>query len=216
MGQNPQDSLGQDPDSHSFELAKSFHSQFAENQNHHQTIFLQLLTLLLTIFAGNGYLYSKLIDDKSFNFIVETIYFFLLISSAILTLGMALVLNMGYNFRRDQLATCLIRKRAKAMTNCIDTTYFLASFNPSKHTGLISWVPGFQFIFFLFLFLLKPFLITGVVFGSMTQPCSCTFTVLMSISLFISILSITLDMFLFCFFKHKWTKFAHDNSIRID
>lgn len=36
------------------------HRQFAENQNSHQNVFVQLVAALIGIFAGLGYVYSHL------------------------------------------------------------------------------------------------------------------------------------------------------------
>jgi hypothetical protein len=40
-------------------LVRGFHEQFAQNQNHHQALFLQALTVLLTVLIGFGYIYVR-------------------------------------------------------------------------------------------------------------------------------------------------------------
>jgi hypothetical protein len=37
------------------ELVKSFHQQFAENQNNHQSTFIQLLSIIITVIVGFGF-----------------------------------------------------------------------------------------------------------------------------------------------------------------
>jgi len=39
-------------------ILENLHSQFAENQNHHQGLFIQFLIALLALFAGFGYVYT--------------------------------------------------------------------------------------------------------------------------------------------------------------
>lgn len=40
-------------------IVKGFHEQFAQNQNHHQNLFLQALTVLLTALIGFGFVYIR-------------------------------------------------------------------------------------------------------------------------------------------------------------
>lgn len=40
-------------------LLDTLHSQFAENQNHHQGIFIQFLIALFAIFGVFGYIYVQ-------------------------------------------------------------------------------------------------------------------------------------------------------------
>lgn len=41
------------------DIVKSFHEQFAQNQNHHQALFVQALAILVTVLVGFGYLYVR-------------------------------------------------------------------------------------------------------------------------------------------------------------
>ena len=44
-------------------ILENLHSQFAENQNHHQGLFIQFLIALLALFAGFGYVYTHTNPD---------------------------------------------------------------------------------------------------------------------------------------------------------
>jgi hypothetical protein len=41
------------------DIARSFHEQFAQNQNHHQVLFVQVLAVLVTVLVGFGYVYIR-------------------------------------------------------------------------------------------------------------------------------------------------------------
>jgi hypothetical protein len=41
------------------DIAKSFHEQFAQNQNHHQVLYVQVLAVLVTVLVGFGYVYIR-------------------------------------------------------------------------------------------------------------------------------------------------------------
>jgi hypothetical protein len=193
-----------------YKLASSFHTQFAQNQNHHQMAFLQIISLLLTVFIGYGYLYEKIIGGEDITLVVELIYLFLMISCSMLTLGMALVLNMGYCFRRDQLATCLIRRRTEAMTDNDANTLFSNTFDPINKRGLIAWLPGFQSIFFVFLFILKLFLLIGVIFGTKTRVyVSNESNFIITSSVAISCMSIVFDVGMFNWYRCKWIDYSN-------
>ena len=61
------------------ELITSFHTQSTQNQNHHQLLFLQVLTVLLTVLIGFGYLYIRVdVNEAGVKVTSETIYGLLL------------------------------------------------------------------------------------------------------------------------------------------
>ncbi len=151
------------------ELIKSFHEQFAQNQNHQQKLFLQVLTVLLTVLIGFGYLYIR-VGVKQSNIIVtaETIYSFLALSMFLLSLAVALILNMSLSFRRDQLVACNIRVKVGVMNiDDINTeNFFPSKFNPVGKDNFFTWMPEFHQIFFYSLFVVKILLIVSLVFNS--------------------------------------------------
>lgn len=104
------------------ELLSSFHQQFSENQNHLQTIFIQFLSAVLVILGGYGYVYTHTTGDADFynlsyfpNTTTMKSYALLhligsfLVAQIILGLLITLILNIGYGFRRDQMAIYNIR-----------------------------------------------------------------------------------------------------------
>jgi len=100
-----------------FELMKSFHEQFAQNQNHHQNLFIQVVSILLTVIIGFGYtLFNFKATGESNNNSTIGLFEFtcaFAISEIILSLGIALVSNMALGYRRDQLMNTRIREAAK-------------------------------------------------------------------------------------------------------
>jgi hypothetical protein len=146
-----------------FELLKTFHEQFAQNQNHHQNLFIQVVSILLTVIIGFGYTlfnFKSTGDNPSFSDIglFEFTGAFI-VSEIILTLGIALVSNMALGFRRDQFINAKIREYMK-VTESNDQgslNIFPESYNPLKNyynkfivnnkaLGL-DWMPNFHFIF---------------------------------------------------------------------
>src|SRR3990172_6735589 len=93
-----------------FEIVKSFHEQFAQNQNHHQKLFLQVLAVLLTVIVGYEYIYIRIgTKSQELNITIQTLYAFLSLSFYLLSLAIALICNMALGYRRDQLVACNIR-----------------------------------------------------------------------------------------------------------
>ncbi|HZY38622.1 MAG TPA: hypothetical protein VFE53_18310 [Mucilaginibacter sp.] len=106
------------------ELLASFHQQFSENQNHLQTIFIQFLSAVLVILAGYGYVYTNTSSNADFfdvtffaktntleSYAVLHLIGSFLIAQIILGLLITLILNIGYGFRRDQMAIYNIRQK---------------------------------------------------------------------------------------------------------
>jgi hypothetical protein len=115
-------------------IIKSFHEQFAQNQNHHQKLFLQVLAVLLTVLVGFGYLYIRAdIRSAEVKITIETIYVFMLFSLCLLSLSIALVSNMALGFRRDQLVACNIRVKTGTMTVDSNDGYFLGTLCATRH-----------------------------------------------------------------------------------
>ena len=155
-----------------YELMKSFHEQFAQNQNHHQNLFIQIVSILLTVIIGFGYtMYNfKTSGGENGIGILEFTSAFI-ISEIILVLGVSLVSNMALGFRRDQLMNTRIREFAKITedTSNDDAKIFSTSYNPMKNyfvktNGLtkkihLDWMPNFHIIFSITLVLVQFILI---------------------------------------------------------
>jgi hypothetical protein len=156
------------------ELVKSFHQQFAENQNNHQSAFIQLLSIILTVIVGfslallnfGGSSINKDFHLKLFEF---TIAF--CIAEGILTLGFCLVVSYAYGFRRDQFVNATIREKAGITEESTEPFWqiFPTNYNPKtsflkKNAGIkgikkwfliIWWMPDFHTIFAVAFILLQ-------------------------------------------------------------
>jgi hypothetical protein len=163
------------------QLMISFHDQFAENQNHHQQSFIQVLSVLLTVIIGYGYVLSNGGDfDQEYkvdSFLLQTAF---VIASIINCFGILVILNNAHAFRRDQFVVSKIRETAGLISddpNQNSNFIFPSNFNPSKsylekkkrwekykskrwfyqydvnkrYHFAVSWMPNFYNILFLVL-----------------------------------------------------------------
>ena len=138
------------------ELVKSFHQQFAVNQNNHQTAFIQLISIILTVIVGFGYAYFKY-DNDSVDFSIINFTVIFSIAEGILTIGLVLVLSYAFGFRRDQLVNAKIREKAGITEDKVNDErwkIFPVSYNPrigffnkNKKYRFITWMPDFHIIF---------------------------------------------------------------------
>ncbi|RBP52904.1 hypothetical protein [Arenicella xantha] len=196
------------------ELVTSFHAQFAQNQNHHQSLFLQVLTVLLTVLIGFGYLYVRVgINEEQAGIRVtpETIYGFLALAAALLSLSIALISNMALGFRRDQLVACNIRVKAGVMLSekGEDENYFIGRFNPIKNTKFWNWMPEFHFIFFWALIVIKALLFFGLILNSeFGVELSCSFDAIVASTVVVVCISFIVDFIVFRHYQCKWKKYA--------
>ena len=100
--------------SHKEDIELGFHNQFAENQNHHQKLFFQTLSIVVTVIIGYGYVYTSggemgsTDTDPSLLMLSAALW----VASLMLGAGSVILLNMAYGFRRDQLVVCRIRQKA--------------------------------------------------------------------------------------------------------
>lgn len=157
------------------DLLKSFHEQFALNQNHHQTIFIQFISAVLVVIIGYGIVYSnttveaKLLDltkdaaNKTQSYSVLHLVGTFFISEFILVLLASLILNIGYSFRRDQKVIYNIRQYY--LENELYKTIFEEkSFNPmNKKLIFNSFLPGFNLIFVCFIYFLQILLLASLI-----------------------------------------------------
>lgn len=96
------------------ELLISFNQQFAENQNQHQQAFIQVLSVLLTVLIGYGYVFTNggKLDSETIvvkDFLLEIAF---VIAITINGFGILLILNNAHGFRRDQFVVSKIRQQA--------------------------------------------------------------------------------------------------------
>src|SRR5574341_1641957 len=194
------------------EIVKSFHEQFAQNQNHHQKLFLQVLTVLLTVLVGFGYIYVRVnAESAELNVTIDSLYAFLALAMCLLSLGIALILNMALGFRRDQMVACNIRVKTGVM-RIVDSEaedFFPSTFNPVREKrGCFGWMPEFHKIFFSTLCVVKVLLFFGVILNSEFRPI-CRWKdadMLITSALAFTGLSVPFDAFMVRHYHAKWNK----------
>ena len=202
------------------QLALSFHEQFAQNQNHHQRMFVQVLAVLITVLVGFGYAYTGLQNRSSdggnaVNMEFDMLYASLMISMVLLSLAIALIVNMAYGFRRDQTTACRIRVNAGAMMAGEDSNkpgiYFPAAYNPVNPVGEPGrcWMPEYHNIFFIALIAIKIVLIFIVIIkvcsiDSLDKHGFFYFLI------FAAFFSTGFDFWVRCLYKKKWKGVAEN------
>ena len=89
------------------EILNSFHSQFAQNQNHHQKLFFQILSVIVTVMIGYSYVYTDggKLDENELNSSIVLLSLALIISTIVIGLSLILLANMAYGFRSCLLYT---------------------------------------------------------------------------------------------------------------
>ncbi|WP_136464827.1 hypothetical protein [Flagellimonas onchidii] len=101
------------------ELIKNFHEQFAQNQNHHQKLFFQILSVIVTVTVGYSYVYTMggKLPNPDLKPSIFLLSLALIISTIVLGLSLVLLSNMAYGFRRDQFVNNRIREKANLIHN---------------------------------------------------------------------------------------------------
>jgi hypothetical protein len=140
------------------ELLRDFHYQFAENQKHHQSLVIRLITILGGIFigvgyVGHGYLNNSSNNDGSFKPLELAIT--ILVAQILLTILVSFVSHLASSFRRDQLVNFKIRDNLNLINNENSTNNenscgleFSNSFDPRDKIGCFWKVfPDFHRIF---------------------------------------------------------------------
>lgn len=162
------------------ELLKSFHEQFAENQNHHQTVFIQFISAVFIVIVGYAIVYTNTIKGADFisatkdkttgehlvSYAIIHLIGSYFLAQIILTLLCTLTMNIGYGFRRDQNVNHKIRKHYFSETVYNDI-FGTKSFNPTKKK-LLDFLPEFNSIFVKSIILIQ-FLLTISILYILTQ-----------------------------------------------
>ncbi|MBK7105540.1 MAG: hypothetical protein IPH62_09675 [Ignavibacteriae bacterium] len=144
------------------DILNSFHSQFAQNQNHHQDLFIKFVSAVLIVTAGYIIVFANTSSYAEFD---EVLYFkdsHIIKSYSLLHLGGAyylaqiifvlmafIVLNMGYNYRQDQKVNYNIRIKALGKP-LNDIIFDVKGFKPAE-LNFLDFLPGFHKIFYLIL-----------------------------------------------------------------
>lgn len=206
------------------DIVKSFHEQFAQNQNHHQALFLQILTILLSVLAAFGYIYIRVdVYNQETKVSIQTLHLLLLLSMYLLSFAVAIISNMGLGFRRDQLLAANIRIKSNVMDLNDDDNFFFKSFNPVTKNHVLTWMPEFHIIMFWFLIIVKAILIGSVYTFPGHQICITTDNIdsKTTVVFMFVLISYVLDVVVGFYYWRKWIRYienspqsmkAHNNS----
>jgi hypothetical protein len=188
----------------------TLHTQFANNQNHHQNLFIQFLVALLTLFAGFGFVYTRTIPKIPYNqtyaVISDNVLCFsniILLSTAVTVSSVLALLNLillhqAYGFRRDQYLNMIIRK--DQLKNKYDEI-FKGLYNPNDK-GFFDFLPDFYSIFFWFITSFQLFVLISVCFK---EGLTCFENNIGSLLLFIIL--ILLPILSLCFYIMNFNKY---------
>jgi len=133
-----------------------FYEQFANNQNHHQTLFIQIGSSIVAAVGGYAYIFLRTIEIKNPLPDYWPLLFALIVSLLVLNLGTAITTSMALGFRRDQLVSCKIRAIDGTLEG-FGKNIFPSSFNPIKYVNakLLEWMPNYNLAFWIVLLLLQ-------------------------------------------------------------
>jgi len=196
------------------DIVKSFHEQFAQNQNHHQNLFIQILAILLSVLIGYGYLYIR-VDGLSeeFKVSINTLYVYQAIAACLLSIATALISNMALGFRRDQLMAANIRIMSGVMTLGNNNNYFFGSFNPQSKTGFVVWMPEFHKIFFIGLIAVKVLMLWATIqYDSNNLD---KFVISYPGFINVAMLTVLIDFILYTLFWKKWVVHTEKSPDRL-
>lgn len=168
------------------EVLKSFLNQFAENQNHHQRLYIQFLSSVLIVLIAYVFVYTntagyeeiivkgqKQVTSEPYNTIKsETgsivsyarihLFGIYLFAQFVFIVLIAMILHMGYSFRRDQVVIHKIRKKYLGINS------YWEIFGKDKYMGYrknwLHFLPNFNGILFWAIFALQILLFLSMVF----------------------------------------------------
>lgn len=217
------------------ELLKSFHQQFAENQNHHQTLFIQFISAVFIVIVGYAIVYTNTSSDAGiFNVtrdkdqhilsyaIIHLIGSFFM-AELTLTLLCILLLNIGYSYRRDQNVIDKIRKyymKEEELTNIFNiSTEEQDKEKPyvAKNKSWLTYLPDFNLIFVIFIIVLQLLLIISVLyaFNNFNNPefkhCCCLLCILCLLML---LLPLGISILAYCKYYKKYKKAVNVTQIK--
>jgi hypothetical protein len=147
-----------------FELLSSFHQQFAENQNHLQTVFIQFISAVLVVLVGYGFVYTNMTAQAKFADLVKEgsvlksydildLFGSYLIAQTILGLLVTLTANIGYSFRRDQFVNFNIRHHYLDKKE-YEAIFGIRSYDP-RGKWLGNYLPEFNRMFIFAIYIIQ-------------------------------------------------------------
>ncbi len=146
------------------ELLITLHKQFAENQNHHQRLLIQFISAVIAVMVGYAIVYANTTSQaKIFDMTREgpnilsyaTIHLIgsYFIAEMVLTLLCALILHIGYAYRRDQNVNRKIREYYLERERLYERIFGDKSYDP-RGKNIFSFLPSFNLIFATFIIFL--------------------------------------------------------------
>lgn len=194
------------------DLLLSLHSQFSENQNHHQKTFINLLVAFFALFGVMGYVFLNLASLKCYFFENDAppgipywgfsnIVFHLVsfISSIVFLFLNVLNLNNGTSFRRDHCINYNIRKKILYPDY---STIFGEAYSPKK-TKKCDFLPSFHYIIWLMIVTIQFLILIANIIISLLGKCDCWAIICISLLFILLILS-------FICFDYYFTKYKTD------
>jgi hypothetical protein len=152
-----------------FELLKSFHDQFAENQNHHQALLIKFISAIAVVVVGYAIVYSAKSKDilpimpvdgkNAYSFTV--LYFSNFLSQLVIWLLNCVNINIGYGFRRDQKVVANIRQ--KYLQDDYSEVFGRLAFRADSKS-FHDYLPNFNTIFYLFCIAIQAVLYMSIFF----------------------------------------------------
>lgn len=189
------------------EFIRSFHEQFAANQNHHRSVFIQVIVILVPLISGYGYLLLEAMEparDRSHFFLFLG---YLAVATLILSLQIAVLLIMSVSYRRDQYVAAKMRAMVGVLDPDSNRNFFPGDFLPTRRTGVCDWVPDFNLAFLIALALLKLLLIAGAFLHPHAAFSGAGVVILTMLAI-----SIALDTLLFSGFRSKWLRYLRNRE----
>lgn len=146
------------------EILTAFTEQFALVQHQNQTVFIQVLSAAAVVFTGFAYIltnvnstadvFNAIRDSKGqiVSYSLVQLIFAYGVLQAILVALSALILNIGYSFRRDQKVVFNIRK--KLLGKEFEAIFGKRNYR-GNDKGPFRFLPNFNFVLFNSLLMLQ-------------------------------------------------------------
>ncbi|MFN8285817.1 MAG: hypothetical protein U0V74_03635 [Chitinophagales bacterium] len=146
------------------EILTAFNEQFALVQHQNQTVFIQVLSAAAVVFTGFAFILTNVTTQAEvFNAIRDSkgvivsysliqLIFAYGVLQAILVALTALILNIGYSYRRDQRVVYNIRK--KLLGNDFEKIFGTKNYK-GHDKGPFRFLPNFNFVLFNSMLLLQ-------------------------------------------------------------
>ena len=212
------------------ELLKSFHEQFAQNQNHHQSVFIQFISVVFIVLVGYAIVYTntsssanlfntlKDIEQRLISYAVFHLFGSYAVAQIILTLLCTLTMNIGYGFRRDQKVNFTIRKYFISEKE-YQSLFGTKSFNPINKK-IYDFLPEFNSIFVNTIIVIQAFLFMSMIYAwTQFENFKLDFSehpVTNSLTLVVLLLPLLLSFHLYRVYFNKYQEVVNETPQQVD